>query len=67
MEAEDFVRDLQTHLLQDGDWESVRSVHTFAEAYVLTTNDGLVVWIDDGTQFQITVVRSRAPKDESDE
>ena len=31
----------------------------FANAGVLTRNDGLVLTLSDGTEFQVTVVRSR--------
>ena len=41
------------------DPERIREVVTFAEADVLTHNRGLVVRMDDGTEFQITIVRSR--------
>ena len=41
------------------DPDGVRAVATFADAGVLTMNHGLVVTMDDGTEFQITVVRSR--------
>jgi hypothetical protein len=52
--------------LLDGDFDSdaafpyfqVRT-RSFAEAGVLTTNDGLVVTLSDGSEFQLTVVRSR--------
>lgn len=39
--------------------DGIARVETFAEAGVLTMNAGLVVTIDDGSQFQITIVRSR--------
>lgn len=38
---------------------SIETVHTFAEAGVMTTNEGLVVGLDDGSEFQVTVVQSR--------
>ena len=37
----------------------IRDAVSFEDAGVLTTNAGLVVRMDDGTEFQITVVRSR--------
>lgn len=35
------------------------SVRSFSDAGVMSTNDGLVVTFEDGSEFQITVVRSR--------
>jgi hypothetical protein len=35
------------------------NVGTFAEAGVLTNDAGVVVALDDGSEFQITVVQSR--------
>ena len=37
--------------------EGVAGVKTFAAAGLLTTDTGLVVATDDGSQFEITVVR----------
>ena len=39
-------------------WENLR-VHTYAEAGVLTYDKGLVIALPDGTEFQLTIVRSR--------
>jgi hypothetical protein len=52
---------LQADLLGVGDGEqfAVMSTTSFAEAGVLTGNFGLVVKLDDGSEFQVTVVRSR--------
>lgn len=41
------------------DWEGFRTARTYAEAGVITTDDGLVIRLDDGTEYQLTVVRSR--------
>lgn len=37
----------------------VRSVETFKDAEVLTNNAGIVLRLMDGSEFQITIVRSR--------
>lgn len=39
-----------------------RSVQSFEEAGVLTSNKGVVLTLDDGSEFQITVVRSKLPR-----
>ena len=41
------------------DEDRIDSVVSFRDAGVLTNNAGCVVTMDDGTEFQITVVRSR--------
>jgi hypothetical protein len=41
------------------DPDGIANVTTFEEAGVLTMNAGLVVTLDDGSEYQITVVRSR--------
>lgn len=37
----------------------IRSIDTFRDAGVLTNNEGLVISVSGGRQYQITVVRSR--------
>ena len=44
------------------DPDGIRDVVTFEDAGVLTSNAGLVVRMDDGCEYQITVVRSRGPR-----
>jgi hypothetical protein len=47
-------------LLQDEDAApEVKSVRTFGENGVLTHNRGVVVRTADGSEFQITIVKSR--------
>ena len=41
------------------DPDGVQGVATFEDAGVMTRNRGLVVTMDDGTEFQLTVVRSK--------
>ena len=42
------------------DPDGVRKVASFEDVGMLTRNRGLVVTMDDGAEFQVTVVRSRA-------
>jgi len=42
------------------DPDGIEGVASFEDAGVLTMNAGLVVTMDDGTEYQITIVRSRA-------
>lgn len=44
-------------LEQLGDVSTTRT--TFRDAGLLTMNSGMVVTLDDGQEFQVTVVRSR--------
>ena len=56
------LRDVLLLLAEDG-WDEdtgIRRVETYDEAGVLTTNAGLVVELTDGSEFQITIVRSRS-------
>jgi hypothetical protein len=39
--------------------QEVEYVTSFEDSGVLTSNEGLVVRLDDGSEFQVTVVRSR--------
>jgi hypothetical protein len=41
------------------DPDGIRRAQTYTEAEILTMNDGLVVTMDDGTEFQLTIVKSR--------
>jgi hypothetical protein len=49
--AEDEVAELVT--------DQLRSVRSFAEDGVMTNNAGVVLTLTDGSEFQITIVRSR--------
>jgi len=54
------MEDLLANLLQNEDEApEVRRVTTFEEAGILTYNRGLVVRTEDGSEFQITIVRSK--------
>ena len=47
-------------LLQDEEYApEITKVRTFEEAGVLTSNRGVVVRADDGSEFQISIVQSR--------
>lgn len=45
------------------DPDGVHDAVPYDEAGVLTRNAGIIVRMDDGSEFQITVVRSRGPRD----
>ena len=62
MDAFEFSDRLASLLLGDQTHDEALSVTQalfFAAAGVLTTNDGLVVRLADGSEYQVTVVRSR--------
>ena len=42
----------------DWDGEPISQVRSFADMDILTGNKGLVVRLKDGTEFQLTVVKS---------
>jgi hypothetical protein len=46
----------------DLDW--LRRVGTFEDAGLMTRNKVLVLTLDDGSEFQLTVVQSRRARDE---
>jgi len=52
----------EVDLNESFDPDAVRSARPFDELGVLTRNAGLVVRMDDGSEYQITVVRSRGPR-----
>ena len=39
-------------------WENLR-VQSFCEAGLMTSNNGLVITLPDGSEFQLTIVQSR--------
>ena len=57
---QDALRELITEGYDSSEicWENLR-VNTFEEAGVLTYNKGLVIALPDGTEYQLTIVRSR--------
>ena len=46
------------------DTDPIRRIETFEEVGVLTTDRGLVVTFEDGSEVQVTLVRSRQPRNE---
>ncbi len=68
--VEDFMQAAaaaQVHPLVDPDGETETEIAgslTFEDADVLTRDRGLVVTLTDGSEFQITIVRSRNPRAE---
>ena len=64
MYTEDTLQDALRELISlasyslDIGWDDT-SVRTFAEADILTYNKGLVITAPDGSEFQLTIVRSR--------
>lgn len=61
MTSREFTEHVQALLeLDDGyDDELVDCAWTFAESGVMTQNDGLVVRMSDGSEFQVTIVQSK--------
>jgi hypothetical protein len=51
--------DLLATLLADSD--EIEGVSTFSDVGVMTMNEGLVVRLYNGTEFQVTIVQSRTP------
>ena len=67
MNEHDFASRLLDILFNDREYAAVfdfelQDVRTYADLGMLTNNAGLVVEMDDGSEFQITVVRSRGPR-----
>lgn len=50
-------------VVETAPWEAdkadVAMIATFEEAGLMTRNAGIVVRLDDGSEFQVTIVRSR--------
>ena len=57
----------ECELNESFDPDGVRGVATFEEAGMLTKNRGLVVKMDDGAEYQITIVQSRPGRAARDE
>jgi hypothetical protein len=47
------------YLNEDGECIEIKNVHTFDIAGIMTRDKGLVVKLNDGSEFQITIVRSK--------
>lgn len=59
-EMNELVMDLLFHDDEEcGTVTQVKTVHTFEEHGILTTNTGLVVRMQDNSEFQITIVKSK--------
>ena len=60
MDEKEFEEGLQAVLW--GDTESlddIKQITTFADAGLLTSDKGLVVKMRDGSEFQVTIIRSK--------
>lgn len=68
MNAADFTFELQEAIeaYEDTPTENAR-VSTFEECGLLTRNEGLVVRLPDGSEFQVTVVQSKFSEEDDDE
>jgi hypothetical protein len=67
MTAKDFTDRLMELIESNRDFaptlnHKIRRVRTYEEVGVLTRDAGVVVELNDGSEFQITVVRSRRPR-----
>ena len=51
----------------DEDEDPICRVETYADAEILTRDNGLVVRFEDGSEIQITLVLSRRGRDDDDE
>lgn len=58
MQDEGRIAEMISDALLEHD-DLVRQVESFADRGVLTSNTGFVVTMDDGSEFQVTVLRSR--------
>lgn len=38
--------------------EDVRTIRSYEEEGVLTNNKGLIIWLKDGSEFQITIIKT---------
>jgi hypothetical protein len=64
------LRELLEERLDDEPGGPFRWVRSFADEGLLTSDEGLVVRFHDGSEFQVSIVASRAPEggwDEEDE
>ena len=59
--ADDLLDLLGDHICDELNYGSspIRNVQSYQNAGLLTYNDGLLVTLEDGSQYQITIVRSR--------
>ena len=54
------IRELLTELLLDEeDGIGVRNVESFHDAGLMTSNEGLVLTMEDGREFQLQILQSR--------
>ena len=68
MKLDTFTADLEEALYnyENFDYE-VKSVSTFEQAGLLTNNKGLVVRLEDGSEYELTIVPRNEKADEDEE
>lgn len=55
----DLLREVLAETEETDEGQEVKYTSTFSDAGLMTSNDGLVVRLADGSEFQVTVVKSR--------
>jgi len=58
-EMADRITEALNFLDEEEGTSNIEDIRTFQEAGLLTTNEGLVIRLDNGDEFQITVIKSR--------
>ena len=71
MKLQTFTEELEEALYNYEDWDGnkVKYISNFEQAGLLTKNAGLVVRLEDGSEYELTIVprNEKADEDEEDE
>ena len=53
------ILDEALFIYMDENKDTIKRVQTFEEVGILTTNTGLIIKTEDGSEFQLTIVQSK--------
>jgi len=55
----DYITDAVWFKQEENDLGIIENIRTFKDAMLLTSNEGLIIKCDDGSEFQVTFVKSK--------
>lgn len=55
----DYIEDAIWYKQEENDLGVIETIKTFKNAMLLTDNEGLIIKCDDGSEFQVTFVKSK--------
>jgi len=59
LEMQELLTDALNFNDEENENNQIKSIKSFQDAIILTSNKGLIIKMNDGSEFQITIIQSR--------